>query len=101
MPVRVHRNARAGTAGRRGSGLDGPETIERVQRRLGRNHHRVGTGRDVRRTDRGALFGRAPQSGAQHRAGRRGFVSVGVGAGIRRGAAAGRILRRSAGIHIL
>ena len=42
-----------------------------------------------------------PYSGAQHRAGRRGFVPVGVGAGIRRGAAARRILRRSAGIHLL
>lgn len=46
--------------------------------RMGRNHDRVGPGRDVRRADRGPLFGGAPQPRGLDRAGRGGVVPVGV-----------------------
>ena len=45
---------------------------------MGRNHNRVGPGRDVRRADRGPLFGGTSQPRGLGRAGRGGVVPVGV-----------------------
>lgn len=57
---------------------------------MGRNHDRVGPGRDVRRANRGPLFGGAPQPRGLDRAGRGGVVPVGDRARVHRSAVAGR-----------
>lgn len=68
---------------------------------MGRNHDRVGPGRDVRRANRGPLFGGAPQPRGLDRAGRGGVVPVGDRARVHRSAVAGRFLRGRTGLCLL